>query len=107
MISSVVWYWVCLGMSSDLRRYLKIGPEDQEQDEAADDEPGDEEELPQVELGAALCGGPRELAEAREFAAAEDERTADHGRRREQPGATSRAGNFGCRVGCVRRRAGQ
>src|SRR5271154_99153 len=24
MISSVVWYWVCLGMSSDLRRYLKI-----------------------------------------------------------------------------------
>src|ERR1019366_6903122 len=24
MISTVVWYWVCLGMSSDLRRYLKM-----------------------------------------------------------------------------------
>ncbi len=85
-----------LGHVLGLAAVLEDGPEDQEQDEAADHEAGDEEELPQVELGAPLRGGSGVLAEARELAPREDERAAEHGDRRQDPGAPSRDGNSRC-----------
>ena len=81
------------------------GPQDEQEGEAADDEPGDEEALPEVEGGAALGGRALVGAEARELAAGEE-----HGAQGDQYGGEPAAWTLGTAswgFGCVERGAGQ
>ena len=81
------------------------GPADEQEREAADDDAGDEEALPEVEGGAGLRGGALVGAERRELAAGEEQGAqTDH--HDGQPAAwILGAATWG--FGCVGRRAGQ
>ncbi len=83
------------------------GPDDQEEDEAPDHQAGDEEALPQVELGPALRGGPLVLPKGGQRAAREEE--GDRQKTGSGHAATSatRLRNWGLRAGRRGRRAGQ
>ena len=105
MISVSVWYCVCTGMLVGAPPVAEDGPADEQEGEAADDDAGDEEALPEVVGRLRLRRGALVGAEGRELAAGQEE-----GAESDHHGGQTAAWLLGAAswgFGCLGRRAGQ